>query len=435
MISPCLSVNQQGHLDISGCDTVDLARQYGTPLYVMSEDEVRRACRSYAASFQKYYGGNGRPIYASKAFSCKEIYRIVVSEGLDVEVVSGGELYTALQAGVPGEKLHFQGNNKSAGELRLAVENGVGDIVVDNLLELDMLQRTAKEHGVTAGISLRVKPGIDAHTHQFIRTGQVDSKFGLDLQNGEALEAVKQALAAENLELRGLHCHIGSQILEKEPFVHAAEVMLDFYGLLRRELGVTLKHLNLGGGFGIHYKEEDAAIPYEEYMEVVSAAVHRKCGELDLPQPFIYIEPGRSIVGRQASPCTPWGPSRRSPGCAITWPSTGACSTTPVRPVPGGLHLPHRQQGGPARGLHRHHRREVLRERRPDPGARPYPEAGDRGHPGGALHRGVQLFHGLQLQPEPEAPLRDGLPGQLPGHHQGGDLRGPGAQRHLTPGV
>ena len=314
MISPCLSVNQQGHLDISGCDTVDLARQYGTPLYVMSEDEVRRACRSYAASFQKYYGGNGRPFYASKAFSCKEIYRIVVSEGLDVEVVSGGELYTALQAGVPGKKLHFQGNNKTKGELRLAVENGVGDIVVDNLLELDMLQRTAKEHGVTAGISLRVKPGIDAHTHEFIRTGQVDSKFGLDLQNGEALEAVKQALAAENLELRGLHCHIGSQILEKEPFVHAAEVMLDFYGLLRRELGVTLKHLNLGGGFGIHYKEEDAAIPYEEYMEVVSAAVHRKCGELDLPQPFIYIEPGRSIVGEAGITLYTVGAIKEIPG-------------------------------------------------------------------------------------------------------------------------
>ena len=142
-------------------------------------------------------------IYASKAFSCKEIYRIVLSEGLDVEVVSGGELYTALQAGVPGSQIHFQGNNKSAGELTMAVENGVGDIVVDNLLELSMLQQAAKEHGVRAGISLRVKPGIDAHTHEFIRTGQVDSKFGLDLQNGEALEAVKQALARKTWSCGG----------------------------------------------------------------------------------------------------------------------------------------------------------------------------------------------------------------------------------------
>ena len=294
---------------------MDLARQYGTPLYVMSEDEVRRACRSYAASFQKYYGGNGRPIYASKAFSCKEIYRIVVSEGLDVEVVSGGELYTALQAGVPGRSSISRGTTSRPGSCAMAVENGVGDIVVDNLLELDMLQQAAKEHGVRAGISLRVKPGIDAHTHEFIRTGQIDSKFGLDLQNGEALEAVKQALAAENLELQGLHCHIGSQILEKEPFVHAAEVMLDFYGLLRRELGVTLKHAEPGGR--LRYPLQGGGrrpSPTRNTWSVVSAAVHRKCGELDLPQPFIYIEPGRSIVGEAGITLYTVGAIKEIPG-------------------------------------------------------------------------------------------------------------------------
>ena len=314
MISPCLHINQRGHLEISGCDAVELARQYGTPLYVMSEDEVRRACRSYAASFEKYYGGHGKPIYASKAFSCKEIYRIVRSEGLDVEVVSGGELYTALQAGVPGDCIHFQGNSKTVGELRLAVENGVGDIVVDNLLELSRLQAVAADHGATVGISLRVKPGIDAHTHEFIRTGQEDSKFGLDLQNGEALEAARQALASENLHLKGLHCHIGSQILETEPFVQAAEVMLDLYAQIQRELGAPLEHLNLGGGFGIHYKEEDAAIPYEAYMEQVSAAVHRKCGTLGLTLPKIYLEPGRSIVGEAGVTLYTVGAIKEIPG-------------------------------------------------------------------------------------------------------------------------
>lgn len=314
MISPCLHINQRGHLEISGCDAVELARQYGTPLYVMSEDEVRRACRSYAASFEKYYGGHGKPIYASKAFSCKEIYRIVRSEGLDVEVVSGGELYTALQAGVPGDCIHFQGNNKTVGELRLAVENGVGDIVVDNLLELSRLQAVAADHGATVGISLRVKPGIDAHTHEFIRTGQEDSKFGLDLQNGEALEAARLALASENLHLKGLHCHIGSQILETEPFVQAAEVMLDLYAQIQRELGAPLEHLNLGGGFGIHYKEEDAAIPYEAYMEQVSAAVHRKCGTLGLTLPKIYLEPGRSIVGEAGVTLYTVGAIKEIPG-------------------------------------------------------------------------------------------------------------------------
>ncbi len=297
MISNCLGINEAGHLEISGCDTVKLAEQYGTPLYVMSEDEIRSTCRRYVASFQKNYGGNGKPIYASKAFSCKEIYRIVLSEGLDVEVVSGGELYTALQAGVPADQIHFQGNNKSIGELTFAIENGVGDIVVDNLSELKKIEKIAREHNVTVTVSLRIKPGIDAHTHEFIRTGQVDSKFGLDLENGEAMEALRLAKDMEHVIVEGLHCHIGSQILEKSPFVHAAEVMLQFFARIRQELGITFSFLNLGGGFGIHYTEKDEAIPYEDYMEAVSEAVHRTCKELDLDLPRIYIEPGRSIVG------------------------------------------------------------------------------------------------------------------------------------------
>ncbi|MDE6836910.1 MAG: diaminopimelate decarboxylase, partial [Acutalibacter sp.] len=181
MYSPCLDVNEQGNLSVGGVDTVALARQYGTPLYVMSEDEIRRVCRSYVDSFQKFYHGNGRPIYASKAFCCKEMCRIAFSEGLDLEVVSGGELYTALQAGIPGSNIHFQGNNKSVAELELAVSNHVGDIVVDNPSELEKLEKVATAQGVIVPASLRVKPGIDAHTHEFIRTGQIDSKFGLDL--------------------------------------------------------------------------------------------------------------------------------------------------------------------------------------------------------------------------------------------------------------
>ena len=314
MISPCLDLNEKGHLTISGCDTVELAKQYGTPLYVMSEDQVRQACRSYVSSFQRFYGGHGKPIYASKAFSCKEIYRIVLSEGLDVEVVSGGELYTALQAGVPGERIHFQGNNKSFKELSLAIENGVGDIVADHLEELDLIQAAAKERGVVAPVSLRITPGIDAHTHQFIRTGQIDSKFGIDLQSGAAMEAVKHALSLENVKLLGLHCHIGSQILEKEPFVHAAQVMLDLYHQVKVETGAALDHLNLGGGFGIHYKEEDQAIPYEAYMEAVSAAVHQKCGELGLALPRILIEPGRSIVGEAGITLYTVGAIKEIPG-------------------------------------------------------------------------------------------------------------------------
>ncbi len=263
--SPCLSINENGHLTISGCDTTALAKQYGTPIYVISEEEVRRICRSYTESFQKYYNGNGRPIYASKAFNCKEMCRVVTSEGLDVEVVSGGELYTALQAGVSGGRIHFQGNNKSSKELELAIDNDVGDIVVDNFSELEKLNKIAGEKGAIANISLRVKPGIDAHTHEFIRTGQVDSKFGLDLESGEAFFAAKRALKMDNVKLIGLHCHIGSQVMEKEPFVHAAEVML-----------------------GLHHRI---------YMQEVSAKISEVCAKYGIKLPRIYIEPGRSIVG------------------------------------------------------------------------------------------------------------------------------------------
>ncbi len=314
MISDCLLINEKGHLSISGCDAVELAERYGTPLYVLSGDKIRDVCRRYRSSFERYYQGKGKPVYASKAFCCKAICRIVTEEGLDVEVVSGGELYTALQAGVPAGNIHFQGNNKTPGELAMAVENGVGDIVVDNLSELRKLQKIARENNVTVPVSLRIKPGIDAHTHEFIRTGQIDSKFGIDLTNGEAMEAVRLASEMEGISLRGLHCHIGSQIFDKEPFVHAAEVMLDFFFQVKQTLGVEFEFLNLGGGFGIRYTEQDNASPYEDYMEAVSAAVHQKCGELGLSTPWIYIEPGRSVVGEAGVTLYTVGNIREIPG-------------------------------------------------------------------------------------------------------------------------
>ena len=296
-VSDCLGVNEKGHLTISGCDTVELAKEYGTALYVMSEDKIRDTCGRYKSSFDKYYDGHGAPIYASKAFSCKEICRIVTSEGLELEVVSGGELYTALAAGVDAKYIHFQGNNKSVQELEYAIESGVGDLVVDNISELRRIEKIAERKGVVVPISMRIKPGIDAHTHEFIRTGQIDSKFGFALETGEAFEAVREAVLSEQVDLIGLHCHIGSQIFDKSPFVLAAQVMLKFYHQIYKELGKKLHHLNLGGGFGIKYKNADAAVPYENYMSDVSAAVHASCDEYGLQIPRIYIEPGRSIVG------------------------------------------------------------------------------------------------------------------------------------------
>lgn len=296
-VNDCLNVNSKGHLTIGGCDTVELAQEYGTPLYVIDENVVRENIRSYVRSFKKYYDGNGMPLYASKTLSCKAICRIAKEEGIGLDVVSGGEIYTALQAGFPMEKVHFHGNNKTAEELKFAIDSKVGKFVVDNLYELDLLNSVAEEKGVKVDISFRIKPGVDAHTHDFIMTGQIDSKFGFALETGEAFDAVKKTLEYKNVCLKQLHCHIGSQIFDIEPFVTAAEIMLDFMNEIKTKLGITIGELNLGGGFGIKYTENDEPVPYENYMEKVSVAVKAKAKEYGLDVPYIFIEPGRSVVG------------------------------------------------------------------------------------------------------------------------------------------
>lgn len=296
-VNDCLNTNEKGHLTIGGCDTVELAKEYGTPLYVLDETTIRNTIRSYVSSFNKFYDGNGMPLYASKALSCKELCRIAKEENIGLDVVSGGEIYTALQAGFPMEKVHFHGNNKTENEIRFALKSKVGKFVVDNLYELELLNKIAGEMNIKADISFRIKPGVDAHTHNFIRTGQIDSKFGFALETGEAFEAVKEALKLDNVCLKELHCHIGSQIFDIEPFVTAAEIMIDFMAKIKSELGAVISELNLGGGFGIMYTSDDEPVPYENYMDKVSVAVKAKCAEHGLPVPFIYIEPGRSVVG------------------------------------------------------------------------------------------------------------------------------------------
>lgn len=295
-VSKNLSVNEKGHLTIGGADTVELAQNYGTPLYVMDEDLIRENCRSFKQSIDKYYDGKGLVCYASKSFCCKAVCRIMMEEGIGLDVVSEGELYTAASVGFPMEKVHFHGNNKTDGELSLAVKYGVGTVVVDNIFELERLNGIAAENGVKVNIMFRIKPGIDAHTHDFVRTGQIDSKFGFALETGEAFEAVKKALELENVNLSGLHCHIGSQIFDIDPFVLAAEVMINFIAKIRDELDFEVKVLNLGGGFGIKYTDDDNPVPYDKYMEKVSVKVKELCGEKNIALPYIVIEPGRSIV-------------------------------------------------------------------------------------------------------------------------------------------
>lgn len=297
MLTPNLTVNKQGHLSIGGVDCVALAQEHQTPLYVMDEAVIRESCRSFHDVMQHDYNGNGMICYASKAFSCKEIYRIVHDEGLGADVVSGGELYTALQAGMPAEKIVFHGNSKTAAELEFAVREDVGRIVADHLTELAMLNEIAAAQNKTVSVMLRVKPGIDAHTHDFVQTGKIDSKFGFALETGEALAAVKACSDYPNLNLLGLHCHIGSQIFETEPFAEAGRVMIRFMQQIREELGIVLPELNLGGGPGIKYVESDDPKPFGVIVSEIIWAVRETCAALDYPQPYLLFEPGRSIVG------------------------------------------------------------------------------------------------------------------------------------------
>lgn len=290
-------INENGHLTVGGYDTVALAEEFGTPLYVMNEDKIRANCRAFMESFGRYNGGMGKVTYASKALNCKAMCRIAAEEGLCLDVVSGGELYTALQAGFPAERIYFHGNNKTPEEIRFALESRIGCFIVDNLEELKTLQLFSAEMGKTAVISLRVKPGIDAHTHEFIRTGQIDSKFGFALETGEALDAAKRASGYPNLALKGLHCHIGSQIFETDPFVLAAERMAALMAEVHQETGIAIEELNLGGGFGIKYIEQDRPLPPDYYMELVADAINHVCTHNNLPMPRLVVEPGRAIVG------------------------------------------------------------------------------------------------------------------------------------------
>ena len=297
MLTSGLDINESGHLTVGGVDTVMLAEKYGTPLYIMNEDVIRENCRSYVTALDKYYDGYGMIAYASKAFNTRAMCSIVNSENMGIDVVSGGELYTAKSVNFPSEKIVFHGNNKTAEELIMAIEYGVGRIVVDNIFELRLLDTLAKAANKKINIMLRIKPGVDAHTHDFIRTGQIDSKFGFALETGEAFEAVKLSLSAKNLKLSGLHCHIGSQIFDIEPFCHASEIMLDFMRDIRDNLGITLSELNMGGGFGIKYVEGNNPPSYTSFVKEIIARIKLRCEKNSYPLPFLIFEPGRSIVG------------------------------------------------------------------------------------------------------------------------------------------
>lgn len=296
MICDNISVNEKGHLTFAEYDTVELAEKYGTPLYLMDEDKIREHVRAYKTAMAKYFPAGSMPEFASKAFSCKQIYRIMAEEGIDIDVVSPGEIYTAAAAGFPMENSFFHGNNKTDADIRFAIENKVGCFVVDSEDELSALDRIAGEIGIKQNILLRITPGIDPHTHKKISTGSVDSKFGTAIETGQAMEIVKKALALGNVKLCGFHCHVGSQIFESQPFTDASEIMLRFIADVRDKLGYTAETLNLGGGLGVRYTKDDPEIDYGEKIKEVAEILNNQCEKFGLPVPKILMEPGRSLV-------------------------------------------------------------------------------------------------------------------------------------------
>lgn len=307
-------INERGHLEIGGCDVTELARVYGTPLYIYDEALIRQKCREFVDAFRSV-GVPFQVAYASKAFCTMAMCRIVAEEGLSLDVVSEGELYTALRAGFPPERIHFHGNNKSPDEIDMAVGARVGCFVVDNFYEMEVLRDVARRRGVKVRVLLRVAPGVEAHTHEYVMTGQADTKFGFDLESGAADRALEEAVRMETMEVVGVHAHIGSQIFETVGFRATAEKLGQLAARARERTGVTFSVVNVGGGFGIRYTEEDRPPAVTDYVRAVTDAVRAAFGRIEnYPLPEVWVEPGRSVVGEAGTALYTIGSWKEIPG-------------------------------------------------------------------------------------------------------------------------
>ncbi len=296
MLSSNLSVGENGHLYFRGHDTVALAREYGTPLYLLDEVRIRENMRMYRRAFQESFGPAAAPLYASKANCFKRIYEIAKEEGMGIDVVSSGEIYTALQAGFPLERAYFHSNNKTDWDIAFAMDHRVGHFVVDNREELDAIARIAGEKGLRQKILLRLTPGIDPHTYEAVATGKVDSKFGTAIETGQAREMVRYTLSLPTIDLQGFHCHVGSQVFGEDVYERTADIMLTFIKDCRDEFGAALPVLDLGGGYGVRYVESDGFVDIPAAIARVAAHMKAVCERLGMELPVVHMEPGRSIV-------------------------------------------------------------------------------------------------------------------------------------------
>mgnify|MGYP003307831345 CR=1 FL=1 len=290
------TINIAGNLEIGGCDTVSMAQKFGTPLYVYDESTIRTMAKTYLHEFSSRYPDT-TVAYACKAFLNKEMSRIADEEGLSLDVVSGGEIAVAMSTGFPAERMYFHGNNKTPQELSEAINVGIGTIVVDGFQELDLLNEIAKGKGLTQGIMLRLSPSVDAHTHGHTTTGILDVKFGFSIESGESTVAIRQALNSSNLDLKGIHFHLGSPIFELEPYSEAIDTVLEYLVQFKDE-GLNLREFSPGGGFAIGYVRHELPPEISQYAEIITSMLKRKCRDLGYSEPKLIIEPGRSIVGR-----------------------------------------------------------------------------------------------------------------------------------------
>ncbi|MDR3292631.1 MAG: diaminopimelate decarboxylase [Clostridiales bacterium] len=293
-----LRINENGHLEIGGADTSRLAKEYGTPLYVLDVAYIQKVATAFRKTLTEKYG-DGAVAFASKAFSTEAIYKLIFKLGLYSDSVSEGEIYTALKGGMPAERLVFHGNNKLPREMEFAVASDVGYIVIDAVDEPEILDKIAENAGKIQRVLVRLNPGVEAHTHQFVQTSREDGKFGFSIKNGDADEFIKKMYGYKNLKFVGIHCHIGSQIFDRNAFGLAIEVMTDYMKKLRDAYGITIEVLNLGGGFGVHYTEKDplyTAEDYAGYVAFIAETLKKAIAAKKLAKPFLIIEPGRSLI-------------------------------------------------------------------------------------------------------------------------------------------
>lgn len=296
LICDNLSVNEKGNLCFAGVDTTALAKEYGTPTYFMDEDKIRQNCRTYLNAVKKHLGKKSKVLYASKAASFKRMYAIMKEEGMGCDVVSCGEIHTAVKAGFPMENAFFHSNNKTDADIKYAIDNKVGYFVVDNREELTALDKAAAKAGIVQQVLLRLTPGIDTHTFEAVVTGKVDSKFGFAIETGAAEKITEKALSLKNIKLVGFHCHVGSQLFDSDVYIRSAKIMLDYMKYVREKFSFTVEMLDLGGGYGVRYLDSDPHIDIAENIASVASFIKGWCKQNDYPQPAVSFEPGRSIV-------------------------------------------------------------------------------------------------------------------------------------------